>query len=341
MSRPPLRTVLIVLALALFLPALADAQSYHVAQRYKLGGDGGWDYLTLDTTSHKLYIGRQDRIMVVDPANGTVLGQVTGLERAHGVAVDDELGRGFATSGADSTVVIFDLRTFKVLGRTLVDVDDDAILFDPATRHIFTFNGDAHSASVIDPASGARLGTIDLGAKPEFGVSDGQGRIYVNLESSSQVAEIDAAGMKVLRKWPLAPCESPSGLAIDRVHHLLFSGCHNQVMAISDAQAGTVIASDSIGRGVDACRFDAGTGLAFASTGDGAITVIHEDSPATFHVVQTVTTQPGARTMELDPASHRLYTVSAEYGPAPRAASGQRRRPPLVPGSFTLLVLEP
>ena len=334
-------TALLLGALLLGGAAPAVAQSYHVAHTWKVGGDGGWDYLTLDTASHRLFVARQDRIMVLDPASGKVLGEIAGLERAHGVAFDYATGKGFATSGGDSTLVIFNLKTLAVEGRTPVDVDDDAVIFDPATGHIFTFNGDANTASVVDPASGRRIGTVDLGAKPESGVSDGQGKVYVNLESTSEVAEIDAATMKVIRKWPLAPCESPSGMAIDRAHHLLFSGCHNQVMAISDAAAGKVIASDSIGRGVDGCRFDATTGLAFASTGDGGITVIHEDSPTSFSVVQTVKTKPGARTMELDPVSHRLYTVSADYGPQPDAAPGERRRrPPIVPGSFALLVLE-
>jgi DNA-binding beta-propeller fold protein YncE len=319
----------------------AAAQSYQIAHRYTVGGEGFWDYLTLDTTTNRLFITRGDHVMVIDPAQGRVVGDIPGFDRAHGVAFDDAARKGFATSGADSTVVMFDAASLKVLGRIAVDVDDDAILFDPATRHIFTMNGDAHTASVIDPVAGTRIGTVDLGAKPEFGVSDGQGHVYVNLESSSEVAEIDAATMKVTRKWPLAPCESPSGLAIDIQHHVLFSGCHNQVMAMSDAVAGKVIASVPIGRGVDACRYDAGTGLAFASTGDGAITVIHEDSPTAFRVVQTVQTAPGARTMELDPRSHTLYTATAEFGPAPAdSASGRRRRPPMVPGSFALLVLE-
>lgn len=326
--------------------AAAESQAtsgsgYHVAHTFQLGGEGGWDYLTLDTASNRLFMGRSDRVMVVNPSNGKVLGQVPGFHRAHGVAIDYAAGRAFATSGADSTVVIFDPATLKVLGRTKVDIDDDAILFDPASGHVFTFNGDAQTASVIDPVSGKRIGTIDLGAKPEFGVTDGQGHVYVNLESTSQLAEIDAAAMKVVRKWPLGPCESPSGLAIDAQHHVLFSGCRNQVMAISDAAAGKVVASVKIGRGVDACRFDPGTGLAFASTGDGAITVVREKSPTQFEVVQTVTTRPGARTMELDPKTHRLYTVTARFGPAPAAGAGQRRRrPPMIPGSFTLLVLD-
>lgn len=318
----------------------AAAPSYHVARTFKLGGDGGWDYLSLDGATNRLFIGRDDRIMVVDPVSGKVLGEVPGFERAHGVAFDHAAGRGFATSGGDAKVVIFDLKTLKVLGRVPVDADDDAILFDAATQHVFTFNGDAHTASVVDPAAGKRIGTIALGAKPEFGVSDGQGKLYVNLESSSQVAEIDAASMKVLRKWSLAPCESPTGLAIDPVHHLLFSGCRNQLMAVSDAAAGKLVARVPIGRGVDACRYDANTGLAFASTGDGAITVVHEDSPTEFRVVQTVATAAGARTMELDPSTHRLYTVTAQFGSRP-AGQARRRRPPIVPGSFELFVVEP
>ncbi len=329
-------------ALCALAPALpVAAQSYHVAHTFKLGGDGGWDYLALDGATNRLFIGRNDRIMVVDPTKGKLLGEVPGLERAHGVAFDLASGRGFATSGGDANVVIFDLKTLKTLGRTKVDEDDDAILLDPATHHVFTFNGDAHTASVLEPSSGKLVGTIQLGAKPEFGVADGQGKLYVNLESSSEIAEIDAAAMKVTRRWPLAPCESPTGLAIDTAHHVLFSVCRNQVMAMSDATSGKVVGRVAIGPGADAARYDAATGLAFASTGgDGAITVVREESPASFSVVQTLKTQVGARTLELDPKTHRLYTVSADFKPQPQASQGQRRRPEIVPDSFTLLVLE-
>ncbi len=332
----PIGLALLVLGAAV---APARAQGYHVTQRFTLGGDGFWDYLAYDTAANRIFIGRNDRIMVVDPQQGKVLAEIPGMQRAHGVALALRAGHGFATSGADSMVTMFDLKTLKVLGKTKVDVDDDGIIFDPATNRIFTFNGDAHSASVLDAVSGKRLATIDLGAKPEFGVSDGRGKVYVNLESSSQVAELDAGTMKLVRKWPLAPCTSPSGLAIDVEHHILFSGCHNQVMAMSDAVAGKVVASVPIGTGVDACRYDAGTGLAFASTGDGHITVIREVSPTSFQVVQTVTTAPGARTMALDPKTHWLFTATAQFGPAPQAAAGQRRRPPMVPGTFSLYVI--
>ena len=319
-----------------------ESQSYHVARRYNLGGDGGWDYLALDTVGHRLFIAHQDRVIVVDPESGKALGEIRGLNRAHGVAFAYEAGRGFATSGADSTVTIFDLKSLRVLGHTMVPPDDDAVLYDPATKRIFTFNGDAHSATAIDAVSGKRIGDIELGAGPEFGVSSGDGKLFVNLEDKNAVAEIDAAAMRVKRQWSLAGCESPTGLAIDRAHHVLFSGCRNKVMAISDATNGALVTTVPIGQGVDACRFDPGTQLAFASNGDGTLTVIHEDTPTAFTVVANVTTKPGARTMELDPKTHRVFTATADFGPPPAATAKQPRpRPPVVPGTFTLLVLDP
>lgn len=329
-----------VAALALVALPLA-AQAYHITRIDTLGGDGGWDYVALDTAGHRLFIARGDRVMVVDQATGKLLAEIPGFDRAHGTAFSYETGRGFSTSGGDSTVIEFDLKTFKVLARIPAAVDCDAILYDPATRHIFTFNGDAESSTVIDPVSGTRIGTIPLGAKPEFGVSDGAGKLYVNLEEKGEVEEIDAAAMKVTRSWSVAPVASTSGLAIDRAHHRLFSVGRNGMMAISDAVAGRLITTLPIGRGVDAARFDDGTQLAFASNGDGTLTVVHEDSPTAFHVVSNATTKQGARTMELDPVSHAVYTVTAEFGPMPaQAAGGRRMRPPMVPGSFSLLVLE-
>jgi len=332
--------LLALTALTTSLAGPARAQNYSVTHTYTLGGDGGWDYLALDTAGHRLFIARQDRVMVVDPATGKLLGEIPGLNRAHGVAFAYGAGHGFATSGADSTVTMFDLKTLGVLKRTRAAIDDDGILFDPATGHIFTMNGDAASASVLDGTTGELVGTVALGGKPEFGVSAGDGKLYVNLEDQSAVVEVDAAAAKVVRKWSILPCESPSGLAIDRVHHRLFSGCRSGVMGISDAVSGRLITTVPIGRGVDACRFDEETGLAFASNGDGTITVIHEDSPDHYTVVATVTTKPGARTMELDPVTHRLFTVTADFGPMPPGQPGQRRRPPVLPGTFALLELD-
>ena len=319
----------------------AQAPSYHVLAAHTLGGDGGWDYLALDTAGHRLFIARQNRVMVVDPDRGTVLGEIPGFHGAHGVAFSYTTGRGFVTSGADSTVTIFDLATLRVLGHTMVDVDDDAILYDPASTHIFTMNGDAGTSSVIDAATGKRLGTIPLGGKPEFGVSDGDGKVYVNLEDKGAIVELDAKAMKVIRTWSIAPCESPTGLAIDIAHQRLFSVCRNKLMAISDASAGKLVTTVPIGSGVDAARFDAATGDAFASNGEGSLTVVHESSPNKFETVQTVPTMTGARTMELDLGNHRVYVVGAKFGAAPAqpTASNPRRRPPMVPGSFTLVVL--
>ncbi|HTI06464.1 MAG TPA: YncE family protein [Gemmatimonadales bacterium] len=322
--------------------ASLPAQTYHVTKSFTLGGDGGWDYVALDTAGHRLFVARQTRVMVIDPATGKLLAEIPGLDRAHGVAFSYATGKGFATSGGDSSVVVFDLKTLQVLGRTTAAVDADAVLFDPATKHVFTFNGDAGSSSVIDAASGQRIGTIDLGGKPEFGVTAGNGRLYVNIEDSSAVAEIDATAMKVVRHWKLAPCESPTGLAIDRAHGILFSACRNGVMAISDAKAGRLITTLPIGQGVDGARFDDQRQLAFASNGDGTITVIHEDAPDKFTVVATVQTKRGARTMELDQQTHRLFTVSADFGPPPApTADRPRPRPPVLPGTFVLLELDP
>ncbi len=315
---------------------------YHVAKSITLGGEGRWDYLAFDAAGHRLFIARETRVMIVDPDNGKVLGEIPGLNGAHGVAFAYDTGHGFATSGRDGTVTMFDLGTLKVLGQMPAAPDADAILYDPASKHIFTFNGDAGSSAVIDAASGKRIATIDLGGKPEFAVTAGDGKLYVNLEDKGSVAEIDAAAMQVTRQWSLAPCESPTGLAIDRAHHRLFSGCRNKVMAISDATAGRLVTTVPIGEGVDGCAFDPGTQLAFASNGDGTLTVVHEDTPAQFRMVANVGTRKGARTMALDEKTHRIYSVTADLGPPPASTADQPHpRPSIVPGTFTLLVLDP
>ena len=329
-------------ALALLGASAAAAQSYHVTKTVTLGGDGGWDYVALDSVGHRLFIARQNRVMVVDPENGRVQAEIPGLQRAHGVAFAYEAGHGFATSGPDSAVTMFDLKTLQVLGHTTAAPDADAVLYDPASKRVFTFNGDAHTSSAIDAVSGARVGTIDLGGGPEFAVSAGDGKLYVNLEDKSEIVEVDAASLRVTRRWSLAPCEAPTGLAIDRAHHRLFSGCHSKVMAISDATAGKLITTVPIGAGVDAAAFDPGTQLAFASNGDGTLTVVHEDTPDKFHVVADVPTRRGARTMALDLTTHRVYLVTADFGPAPAPTAEQPRpRPSIVPGTFSLLVAQP
>jgi YVTN family beta-propeller protein len=257
------------------------------------------------------------------------------------VAFDYAHRRGFATSGEDSSVVIFDLATLKEVGRATAAVDADAILYDPASHRVFTFNGDAGSASVIDPVSGKRVTNIPLGGKPEFAVSDERGRIFVNVADKSEIAELDSRALKVARRWSIKPCDDPSGLAMDRIHGRLFSVCGNKLMAVSDVARHRLVATVPIGEGVDAAAFDPATGDAFASNGEGTLTVVHEDSPDRYHVVQTLPTISGARTMTLDPATHGLYTLGAQFGPRPAAATpaNPRRRATMVPGSATLLVI--
>lgn len=320
--------------------ASADA-AYHIVRDIRLGGDGRWDYVVVDTVGDRLFIARQTRVMVVEPGSGRLLGEIPGLDGAHGVALAYPSGHGFATSGRDSSVTMFDLRTLKVLKRTKAADDADAVLYDPSSKRIFTFNGDANSSTAIDAGSGSVVGSIPLGGKPEFGVADDRGRLYVNLEDKAMVAEIDPVALKVTRRWSIAPCEEPTGLAIDRAHHLLFSGCHNGVMAISDAVAGKSIAEVPIGQGVDGAAFDPSTGLAFASNGDGTLTVVHEDSPTAFRVLSSARTRRGARTMALDERTHRVYTVTAAFGETPAPTAGEPRpRPQLVGGTFSLLVLD-
>ncbi len=337
-----IRRILYTLALAMGgLAAAGPAPGYHILKTLVVGGPGGWDYVALDSVHHRLFVARQTRVMVIDPDSGTVLGEIPDLSGAHGTAFAYDLGRGFATSGRDSTVTMFDLNTYQVLGKLKADDDADAVLYDPATKRIYTMNGDANSSTVIDPAAGKVVGTIPLGGKPEFGVSAGNGMLYANLEDQAVVAEIDAKAMTVVRRWSIAPCESPTGLAIDREHHRLFSGCRNKLMAISDAQAGRLLTTLPIGGGVDGNAYDPGTGYAFSSNGEGTLTVVHEDKPDQFSVAETVPTMPGARTMGLDPITHRLYLVSAKFGPAPDSATpdNPRRRPPVLPNSFAVLVV--
>jgi DNA-binding beta-propeller fold protein YncE len=328
--------------LALPCIALAGDPGYHVINTVQVGGPGGWDYVALDSVGHRLFVARGTRDMVLDPETGKSLGEIPGLGGAHGVAFAYEFNHGFASSGHDSTVTMFDLKTLAVLGKAKAALDADGILYDPVTKRVFSMNGDSKSASVFDAKTGQNIGTIDLGAGPEFAVSAGDGKLYVNLEDKGAIAEIDAKAMKVTRQWAMAGCEQPTGLAIDRKHHILFSGCRaSKVMAISDTKAGKLITTVPIGAGVDANIFDPGTGLAFSSNGDGTLTVVHEDNPTTFTVVQTVQTMPSARTMALDPTTHKIYLVGAKLGPTPTdsTAENPHRRPPILPDTFTLLVV--
>jgi DNA-binding beta-propeller fold protein YncE len=336
-----MRNFALVLTLAIVSPLVAQSSSpYRITHTYTLGGDGSWDYIVLDPPNHRLFIARQNRVMVVDEDRGTLLGEVTGIQGAHGTALAPATGHGFATAGQDQSVLMFDLTTFKVIGRIPAAEDADAIIFDAASNRIFTFNGDAHSSTVIDPRAGTLITNIPLGGKPEYGASAGDGKVYANLTDTSEVVEIDAKAATVARRWSTAPCRQPVSMALDTVHHRLFSGCRSGVMAVSDYQAGKVVATLPIGAGVDGAGFDAASGNAFASNADGTLTVIHQDSPDTYHVVENVQTPQASRNMGLDPTNHRVFIVSAKFGPPPAGATGSRGRGPMLAGSFALMVIE-
>lgn len=319
--------------------APAGKSGYHLIKKVKLGGEGGWDYLTVDPASRRLFISRGTHVMVVDADEGKVVGEIPNTAGVHGIALVAEMNKGFTSNGKAGTSTVFDMKTLKALGEAKTDKDPDAIIYDPSSKRVFTFNGDASSATAIDAATGKTVGAVALGGGPEFAAADGKGHVFVNLEDKSQLVKFDPITLKVEKTWPLAPCESPSGLAIDAKHDILIVGCHNKMMAFVDGNSGHVIGTVPIGQGVDANRFDAETGMAFASCGDGTVTVAHEDSPDKFTVVDTITTQRGARTMELDKSNHNLYLVSAEFGPAPAATTQQPHpRPSIVPDTFTLLI---
>ena len=333
-----MRTVIAFLVSMALAPVLAQSSnSYRVTHTYVLGGEGGWDYIVPDPQTHRLFIARQNRVMVVSEDSGAVLGEVAAVDGAHGTAVVADTGRGFATSANDQSVVMFDLQTLKVLGRIPAAEDADAIIYDDASRRVFTFNGDAHSSTVIDPRTGKAITNIALGGKPEYGASGGDGKVYANLTDTSEIVEIDARGATVLRRWPTAPCKQPVAMAIDTAHHRLFSGCRSGVLAVSDYVAGKVVATVPIGSGVDGAGFDASTSNAFASNADGTLTVIHQDAPDQYHVVENVQTPPASRNMGLDATTHRLFVASARFGPVPQGA----RRGPVLPDSFAVLVIEP
>lgn len=335
--------VLAVLAMAFVCATLALAFApvkYEVKQKYVLGGDGGWDYLTFDPAGKRLFISRGTHVMVVDPYKGSSIGDIPNTTGVHGIALAQDLGKGFTSNGRENTVTVFDLKTLKETTKIKIDGENpDAILYDPATHRVFTFNGRSKNSTVIDATKDTVVATIPLDGKPEFGATDGKGKVFVNIEDRSELTAIDAKNAKVLNTWPLAPCEEPSGLAIDQKHHRLFSGCHNKMMAVTDADTGKVIATPAIGEGVDANAFDPEQELAFSSNGDGTLTVVHEDSPDKFSVVDNATTEKFARTMALDTTNHDVYEVTAQIEEAPPAKEGERPRRTMKPGSFTLLVV--
>ena len=331
------------IAILLFLCPFVSAADpgLHVIKTFKLGGEGGWDYLEIDSASRHLFLSHGTHVQVIDADSGKAVGDIPDTPGVHGIALAPELGRGFTSNGREGTVSIFDLKTLKLISKVKdVGENPDAILYDPATKRVFTFNGRSHDSTAIDAANGKVVGKIPLDGKPEFAVSTGAGEIFVNIEDKSELTALDPQTLKVKSTWPLAPCESPSGLAIDVKNRRLFSGCDNKMMAVVNADNGKVIATPPIGDGVDADRFDPDSGFAYASCGEGVLTVVHEDSPEKFSVVQNVKTAAGARTMAMDTKTHNLFLVTAKFGPRPApTADNPHARPPILPGSFEVLVV--
>ncbi len=328
------------LLLMVTVAALAAAgPGYKVVKTYKIGGVGGWDYLIADSSARRLYISRATHVIVLDLDSGKSIGDIADTPGVHGIALAPELGRGFTSNGREGTVSIFDLKTLATSSKVKVGDNPDAILYDSVTKRVFTFNGRSQDATAVDAEKGTVLGTIKLDGKPEFSVSDGKGEIFVNIEDKSELVAIDPGKLEIKSKWPLAPCESPSGLSMDRKNRRLFVGCDNKMMAVVDADTGKVLATPAIGDGVDATAFDDETGLAFASCGEGVLTVVREESPEKFSVAENVPTQQGARTLALDSKTHNVYVVTAKFGPPPPATPENPHAHNILPDTFVVLVV--
>src|SRR5579864_1851074 len=305
--------VTILLFAAWASPASA-AGNYSVTKKISINGQGSWDYLAVDEANRRLYVSHGTRVEVLDIDSLSAVGNIPNTPGVHGIAIAPEAGRGFVSDGKSSMVTIFDLKTLKTIGEVPVGKGPDGIIYDPATQRVFAFNGDGNSATAIDAATGKVAGTVDLGGGPEFAAADGEGYIYNNLEDESLVLKINARELKVEQRWPTAPCASPSSMAMDRDNRRLFLGCRSKVMAVMNADTGKVITTLPIGDHVDATAFDVETRLIFNSNGEGTVTVVRQDSPDKYSVVETVKTLPRAKTMALDPKTHQLFLSTAENG---------------------------
>jgi DNA-binding beta-propeller fold protein YncE len=319
-SFPSLRTCLTFASLGLLfsaLPATAAPPAdggYSLIKKIPIPGQGSWDYLSVDEAARRLYVSHGTQVEVIDVDSLAIVGNIPNTQGVHGIAIAPDQGRGFVSDGKTSTVTIFDLKTLKSIADVPTGQKPDAIIFDPATSRVFAFNGGSNSSTAIDAASGKVAGTVDLGGGPEFAAADGNGFVYDNLEDESLVLKIDSRKLTVEKRWPTAPCASPSSMAMDRANRRLFLGCRSKVMAVMNADTGQVITTLPIGDHVDATAFDEATKLIFNSNGEGTITVIHQDGPDKYSIVETVKTLPRAKTMALDPKTHRLFLSTAENG---------------------------
>lgn len=319
--------------------AAAAAATFHVGREIPIGAPGGWDYITLDGAARRLYVSHATKVVVVDPDSGKVVGEIPDTAGVHGVAIAEKLNRGFTSNGRANDVTIFDLKTLKAIGQVKTGENPDSILYEAVSNRVFTFNGRSKDSTAFDAATGKVEGTIPLGGKPEFSAADGTGKIYVNIEDTGEVAEIDAKKLSVLKRYSLKPCEEPSGLALDVKGRRIFSVCGNKLMAISDPDSGKVVTTLPIGQGSDGAGFDVGTRTAFSSNGDGTLTVVREVA-GKWTVVENAPTERGARTMTVDQKTHALYLPTAKFEPAPAAtAATPRPRPAMVPDTFKVLVV--
>jgi YVTN family beta-propeller protein len=328
--------------LTCFYAARAAEGPYHFLKEIPVGGEGGWDYLSIDDTARRLYVSHGTKVVVIDIDKHAVVGEITNTPGIHGLAPAPELQRGFTSNGRENKCSIVDLKTLQTIAKVDTDQGPDGMLYDPGQQEAYMFNGRGKSATVIDAKAGKVVATIPLGGRPESAAVDAKGgRVYDNLEDKNELVAIDTKSHTVVNRWPIAPGEEPAGLAIDVPHHRLFVGCHNKLMLMVDNTSGKVVASVPIGEGVDFSAFDPETQLAFSSCGDGTVTIAHEDSPDKLTVIQTLTTERGARTMALDPKTHRIYLASAKFeAPTASASGGGRERPRMVPDSFKILVYE-
>jgi DNA-binding beta-propeller fold protein YncE len=328
------------LASMLMLAAVsfAAAPNYRVTGKIQIGGEGGWDYVTVDSAARRLYVSHSTLVEVIDLDTEKVVGQIPDTQGVHGIAIASKLGRGFTSNGRANNVTIFDLKTLKPIGKVETGQNPDAIYYDDASGRVFTFNGRSGNATAINAASGKVEGTIPLDGKPEFATGDGKGNVYVNIEDKSELSVIDSKKLSVTKTYALTGCEEPSGLAMDVAHRRLFSVCGNKVMAVSDPDAGKVVATLPTGAGTDGAGFDAKRGLAFASNGRDATLTVAGLVAGKYAVVQNAATQNGARTIAVDAKTHKVYLPTAQYGPAPAGQKG-RSRPPVLPGSFVVLVI--
>ncbi len=314
--------------------------AYHFVKEIPVGGEGGWDYLSVDESGRRLYVSHDTRVVVIDLDQESVAGEIADTPGVHGLAPAPDLGRGVTSNGRENKASIVDLKTLATLSKVDTGQNPDGMLYEPSQHEAYLFNGRGQSVTVIDVKAAKVVATVPLGGKPEFAQADpAAGLVYDNLEDKNEVVVIDIKKHEVVSRWPVAPGEEASGMAFDLAHHRLFLGCGNKMMLMMDSTSGKVVTTVPIGQGVDANAFDPGTQYAFSSCGDGTVTIAHEDSPEKLTVVQTLTTERGARTMTLDPKTHKIYLASAKFEPSPEPAAGQRRqRPKMVPGSFKILV---